>query len=300
MAGEAIDICVCTYRRESVEATLESLARLDGMDGRRWRVIVADNDETPSSEARVRAAARRLGLPLEYRHAPARNISIARNACLDACQADWIAFIDDDETASPGWLSHLLDEARSGGWDAVLGPTRAIYDDSAPSWMRLGDFHSIAPVLLPQGIETGYTCNVLIRRSLVESAGLRFDRRFGRSGGEDLDFFYRLRDADGRIGFAPDAWTEEPVPEWRARLGWLLSRQFRSGQSHGTRLLRTRSGFLRRAAEGLIASAKLLYCVAAAVVTAPRPHRRYQYITRGALHLGVVARVAGVREVNLY
>src|SRR3954468_13048766 len=143
---DAVDICICTYRRESVVQTLQSLARLDGLQGRSWRVIVADNDETPSSEPRVREACARLGLPLHYRHAPARNIAVARNACLEAAEAPWIAFIDDDETATPSWLERLLAEAARGGWDAVLGPTRALYAPTAPAWMRRGDFHSIAPV----------------------------------------------------------------------------------------------------------------------------------------------------------
>jgi hypothetical protein len=41
-----------------------------------------------------------LSLDCLYVHAPARNISIARNACLDAADAPLIAFIDDDETAT--------------------------------------------------------------------------------------------------------------------------------------------------------------------------------------------------------
>ena len=297
---DAVDICICTHRRESVVQTLESLARLQGLGPRRRRVIVVDNDETPSSEARVRETAARAGLPLLYRHAPAHNIALARNACLDAAEAPWIAFIDDDETATPAWLEQLLAEAAQGGWDTVLGPTRALYEPGAPAWMRRGDFHSIAPVLLPGGIETGYTCNTLIRRAAVERAGLRFDLQFGRSGGEDLDFFYRLRDAGGRIGFAPEAWTEEPVPPHRARLGWLLTRAFRSGQSHGTRLVRSQGGGFKRVANGLVAAGKLAYCAAGAVLSAPRAHRRNRFMTRGALHLGVVARIAGVREVSLY
>ncbi len=191
-------------------------------------------------------------------------------------------------------------EARRGGWDAVLGPSRAVYGPGAPRWMRQGDFHSTRPVVLPDGIHAGYTTNVLVRRALIEQAGLRFDLQFGRTGGEDLDFFYRLRDAGGRIGFAPDAWCEEPVPDSRARLGWLLARAFRNGQSHGTRLVRTHPSAPRRLVQGLIAAAKLAYCAAGAVIAALMPGRRYRFITRGALHLGVIARIAGWREVNLY
>ena len=131
----SVDVGVCTFRRPAVAETLASLARQALPDGVRLRVIVADNDETPSAEALVRRTAAEHGLDLAYAHAPARNICIARNACLDAARADWFAFIDDDEIATPGWLAALLAEAERGGWDAVLGPVKAVYGAGAPDWI---------------------------------------------------------------------------------------------------------------------------------------------------------------------
>src|SRR5207244_3041165 len=115
-----------------------------------------------------------------------------------------LAFIDDDETATPGWIAALLDEAEQ-GWDAVLGPVKAVYGPDAPAWMAATDFHSTAPVRIGGDILKGYAGNVLLRRATVERLGLRFDLALGRQGGEDDDFFYRLTDAGGRIGYAPDA-----------------------------------------------------------------------------------------------
>jgi succinoglycan biosynthesis protein ExoM len=241
-----------------------------------------------------------LGLTLTYVHAPARNISVARNACLDAATAEWLAFIDDDETAAPGWVASLLAEAREGGWDAVLGPVQAVYSPAAPCWMRQGDFHSTVPVVRKDGIETGYSGNALLRRALVAGAGLRFDPKFGRTGGEDVDFFYHFRDAGGRIGFAPSAWVKEPVSDARATLNWLLARTFRAGQTHGTRLVRRGPGLANRIKQGLLASAKALACGSAALATSADPARRNRFITRGALHLGVLARLAGLNEIQLY
>jgi succinoglycan biosynthesis protein ExoM len=300
LGGSVVEVAVCTFRREALDRTLESVAAQVLPPGVRLRVIVADNDETPAAEARIRAAGARLGLELDYRHAPACSISIARNACLDAARADWLAFIDDDEIAEPQWIAALLREARAGGWDAVLGPVRAVYDGDAPGWMRQGDFHSTRPVVRQGSIETGYSGNVLVRRALVEAAGLRFDLRFGRTGGEDLDFFYRLRDAGGRIGYAEDALAIEPVPNGRASLKWLLSRTFRAGQSHGSRLSAVQpraGGRLRQAA---LAAAKAAACVCGAVATLPKAATRNRFLVRGALHLGVLARMAGLREIQLY
>lgn len=288
---------VCTFRREGLDLTLASIAaQREGP----IRVIVADNDETPKAEARIRAAGARLGLDLHYRHAPARNISVARNACLDAADADWLLFLDDDELAEPGWLEAMEREAKAGRFDVVLGPVDAVYSDAAPDWMRRGDFHSTRPVVRRGRIDTGYSGNALIRLDLARRHSVRFDPALGRSGGEDLDFFYRLSDAGARIGFCEEARAREPVPDGRASLRWLITRTFRAGQSHGARLARVKPTPIQRAMQAGIAAAKAAACAAAALVTLPRATARNRFITRGALHLGVVARVAGLREIRLY
>lgn len=302
MAGGSrmdVDVGVCTFRRPAVTETLASLAAQALPRGCRLRVIVADNDETPSAEATVRAAADRHGLALTYVHAPARNISVARNACLDAATADWFAFIDDDETATPGWLAALLAEAERGGWDAVLGPVKALYGDDAPGWIAAADFHSTAPVRTGERILKGYAGNVLMRRAAIAGRGLRFDVALGRQGGEDDDFFYRLTDAGGTIGYAEDALAFEPVPAHRASLPWLLKRSFRTGQTHGARLSQLHSGPARLAQLGL-AAAKGGVCLAGAAATALSPAQRSRWLVRGSLHAGAAARLAGMRELQLY
>jgi succinoglycan biosynthesis protein ExoM len=290
---------VCTYRRPGVTETLASLAAQALPAGWTLRAIVADNEEEPRAEARVRRAGAALGLALTYVHAPARNICIARNACLDAASADWFAFLDDDETASPGWLAALLAEAGRGGWDAVLGPVKALYAEDAPTWLAAGDFHSTRPAPVGGRILKGYAGNVLMRRAAIEDRGLRFDERLGRVGGEDDDFFYRLTDAGGRIGFAPDGLAFEPVPAGRASLGWLLKRSFRAGQTHGARLSRQHRGAARLAQIGL-ATAKGGACLAGAAASACSPRARSRWLVRGSLHAGAAARLAGWRELELY
>lgn len=294
-----IDIGVCTYRRPAVVETLASLAGQMLPRGVSMRVIVADNEVEAVAQSRVRDAALAHGLDVTYVHAPARNISLARNACLDAADAPWLAFIDDDETASPGWLAALLGEAERGGWDAVQGPVKAIYGADAPPWIARGDFHSTRPAWVEGRLLKGYAGNVLIRRARIEALGLRFDLGLGREGGEDDDFFYRLTDAGGTIGFAPQALAYEPVPPERASLTWLLKRCFRTGQTHAGRLLRAHRGPARLAQIGL-AGVKGLACLAGAALALPSPTTRGRWLVRGALHAGVVARLTGLKVLQLY
>lgn len=293
----AVDICICTFRRPGVVETLESVAKQTDLDDVRVRVVIADNEERPEAEIRVRDAAARLGLELVYVHAPARNISIARNACLDAAQGDYAIFLDDDETAAPGWLAAHLAKATE-GWDAVLGPVRAVYSADADAWLTKADLHSTAPVISGGKIVKGYAGNALLRRATVERLGLRFDLGRGRQGGEDDDFFYRLTDAGGTIGYAPDALAYEPVPQNRASLRWLATRGFRTGQTHAGRLLD--QGARGRLSQAALAGLKGVVCLAVALIQTPAEARRNAWLVRGALHAGVVARLAGLRTLQLY
>jgi succinoglycan biosynthesis protein ExoM len=294
----AVDVCVCTYNRPAIADTLKSLSVQEGCDALKIRVVVADNAVNPGARALVDAMARELTLDLTYVHAPANNISIARNACLDAGEGEWLAFLDDDEIASPEWLSGLMTEAKNGPWDAVLGPVQAVYSPSAPDWVRAGSFHSTRPVIVRGQIETGYTGNVLIRRAAIE--GLKFRTELGRSGGEDEDFFNRLREKGGRIGFAPAAVAYETVPPSRATLRWLLRRSFRAGQTYGARLDTQSRNTVGRVRALAIAASKAGACGIAALTHLPLAARRNRFLTRAALHCGVVARLAGLKEVNFY
>lgn len=295
-SGILIDLCICSYKRPEIVDVLQQVSGQTGVAPGRLRVIVADNTDNAMMQARVTAAGEALSLNLHYVHAPANNISIARNACLDNAAAPWIAFLDDDESPTPDWLGALWREAMAGQWDAVLGPVNALYPEEAPSWLALGDFHSTAPVWVKGRIRTAYTGNVLFRREMVERLGLRFREELGKSGGEDEDFFYRLFDAGGRIGFAPDAVVHERVPLDRARFAWLMRRSFRAGQSHGARLNQRGKRFRDIA----LASFKAGWCCAGAALYAPYPVPRNRFLTRAALHAGVVARLMRLKQIELY
>ncbi|RWP91065.1 MAG: glycosyltransferase family 2 protein [Mesorhizobium sp.] len=297
--NRSIDIGVCTFRRPELADTLRSLDAMEMPAGFDIRIIVADNDDTPTARDLVAALSRELTVPIHYRHAPARNISIARNACLDASTADFVAFIDDDETATPQWLAELVAMAQQSGVAVVLGPVRARYHPDAPDWMRRGDFHSTLPVWVRGEIRTGYTCNVLLRMGSDSLRGRRFSLARGQTGGEDTEFFDQMHKAGGRIAFAPEAWVDEVVPRSRAAFEWLGRRRFRVGQTHGHLLGSSASGIGLVKQVGL-ASAKAIYCFASALPVVVSPVRRNRSVLRGIMHVGVVSGLVGIREIRLY
>lgn len=293
MSRETISVAICTFRRD-VRATLTSLATQKLPDGVSISVFVADNDESDERRASIEADARNLALDLRYVHAPRQNISIARNACLDACATRWLAFIDDDEVARPEWLARLL--AYRLRHDFVFGLVRAQYaDPDTSSWMREGDFHStkIEPNDPPS---KGYSGNALIDLDFVRAHDLRFAIALGQTGGEDTLFFHEAFGKGARLGYAADAIVDEAVPSARANWRWLARRRFRSGQVHA--YVQRRDGQAIRAT--IKAAAKTVVLLGAAALTMIRPGISRRLALRAMLHAGVVASGLGAAIYREY
>ncbi len=292
----AVTVAICTFRRPAIVAALASLAALTLRDIG-LRIIVVDNDDQDSARLKVQGAAGQHHLDLCYLHVAGSNISIARNACLEACTTDCI---DDDETATPGWLQALVDAMRQTlGIAAAFGLMQAIYVDGTPDWLRRGDFHSTRIVHVDGEIRTGYTTNTLIDLRHPAVRGKRFDPALGKSGGEDTDFFDRVYRDGGRFIDVPSAVVDEILTPDRQSLRWFLRRRFRSGQTHGRLLARYHRG-PRRVFQAGLAAIKALCCLAMMVVKIGDEVAWRRWLLRGALHCGVVARLCGKQEQALY
>ena len=283
MPAKALDItvCICTFRRESVGDTLRSIAALSPSLPPAV-VVVVDNDETDEARERIEAAGRSAGVPVRYVHAPARNISIARNAALDACETRWAALIDDDEIARPDWLLQLVamaDEA-----EAVIGRSQARYPAELPAWAERCDFHSNR---IEGSVANAYTSNALIDVDFVRREGLRFRLDLGQTGGEDTLFFRQFERAGGRIVYQPDSVVDEEVPAGRATMRWVLRRSYRSGQTHA--MIAAELEPHQYARLPVTAGAKLLACTGMCLVNLWRPVTLRKWLRRGALHAGAVA-----------
>jgi succinoglycan biosynthesis protein ExoM len=295
-----IDVCICTWRRPAeLELALGSVADQVLPEGVRLAVVVVDNDDTASAAEVVARAAGATGLPIRYVHAPAHNISLARNAAFDAAEGDWLALMDDDGVAPPDWIARLLAEARASDADVVFGPCAAVYPPQTPEWIRRGDFHSTRIALPRERIVTGHTGNALVRRRLAGLSVTRFDLARGRTGGEDTDFFHRLHRTGARMSYARDAVLHDVISPDRVNLAWLVARWFRSGQSHASLYpagVLTPEGFVRC----LVSLLKLLFCAACVLLNAGCPVRRARWMLRGALHAGAFCRRWGLAEPEVY
>lgn len=273
--------------------TLASINSQEVPEGIALRVIVADNDDHPEAEERVTRAAEAMRVPVLYLHAPRRNISLARNACLEAADADWAAFIDDDEVAAPDWIARLLSCAAAEGADVVFGPAIAEYPSDAPGWAVENDFHSNIPLRRNGVVETGHTCNVLMRFRGTPVATNRFDLALGQSGGEDTDFFFRLHKAGLQMTLCDNAIVHEAVSPHRLNLRWLAERRFAEGVHYAASAPKSRPKMF------LGSLAKIGYSTLRMIGASGRQPRAVFWLMRAVFHLGVCSgSVTRLRRVS--
>ncbi len=229
-----IDVCIASYRRpDGLERLLRALLKQSLPEGAALHIIVVDNDRLGSARAVVEAFRETNGnvssvAGVVYDVETEKNISLARNRCLDHCRGDYIAFIDDDEEPQANWLQKLIVTLDGYQADIVMGPVVPVYPEQTPSWIVRYQVFDRKRMRTGESIARGRTGNALIRRPVLDS-GDRFDPHFGLSGGEDSDFFRRLTANGARMVWCDEAIVREYVSPERLTLGWLLKRDFRSG-----------------------------------------------------------------------
>jgi succinoglycan biosynthesis protein ExoM len=224
-----IDVCIATFKRPlTLRNLLESLRSQDLTDIT-MRLIIVDNDKQQSARAVVDEFRRASGLKIIYDVEPRQNISLARNRALNHRQADYVAFVDDDETVCSTWLHELLNTMHSDQADIVFGPVTSVFPPDAPAWAHTQ--FKPAPYVTGQTMQNGATGNVLIKSSALNAEVQHFDPSFGLTGGEDTDFFYRMHLAGRRIVWCEEAMVFEPVAPERLTLRWMWRRGFRGGQT---------------------------------------------------------------------
>lgn len=238
-----ISVCICTYKRpDLLRRSLESVSaqRTDGLFT--FSVVVADNDRTESARATVTEVAARVPISIKYCVEPQQNIARTRNKAVENASGDFVAFIDDDEFASPEWLLTLFQMLQSSKANGVLAPVNPHFDKDAPQWVIQGRFydrpvHPTGMVLHWKQCRTG---NVLLKKELFAGDAQPF--RPECLSGEDQDFFRRKIEQGRTFLWCHEAPAYEVVPPVRWKRSFLVRRAMFRGifaqRNHGLQPLR--------------------------------------------------------------
>lgn len=235
-----VSVVICTVNRPVLlRRCIESCVAAQGTVDVGFEVIVIDNSQAGAWRTIVEDCAAAAPVPVRHVHESRGGISFARNAGVAASTAPFIAFIDDDEEVTPGWLAALWATAARGAADIVLGPVvpvpetapLAACEAAAGRAVALGlPTGSVVPIAETGGFRGGGAGNCLIRRESWLCDPEPFDPAFNRTGGEDTDFFLRSQRRGARIVWCREALVFERTPDDRDRIGYRLSRRFRESQ----------------------------------------------------------------------
>lgn len=221
-------VAALTYRRPAdLAALLPQLEREARGVGDSVRLLIVDNDPDGGARQQVEAFD-----GVRYLHAPTPGIAAARNAALDASgDADLLVFIDDDERPVEHWLALLLATWRTTRPAAVIGPVVSTFDEEPSAWVQAGRFFSRRRLPTGTEVQVAATNNLLLDLGVIRARRLRFDERFGLTGGSDTLFTRQLRAAGGRMVWCDEAVVTDVVPSSRVGRQWVMHRAYRSGNS---------------------------------------------------------------------
>lgn len=236
---DLISVCICTYKRqEMLQGLVQSLQEQNTKGRFAFQLVIVDNDSQGSARFLVTDAQKSSQIRIIYKIEPEQNISLARNMALALTEADYYACIDDDEFAEKTWLYNLYFKMIEFKADGVLGPVRPFYECPPPRWLAKGniierkEFPTGTVMIEPKHMRTG---NVIFSKKIIDENPFPFKYEYGRTGGEDHDFFRRMIISGYKFYWCNDAVVFEIIPKSRMTKTYHIKRALLRGVVHSKR-----------------------------------------------------------------
>ncbi len=287
-----VSVCVPTFKRPN---TLDRcLASLVGQTcvGFTISIVVVDNDLSQSAADVVSGWSRRSSIHLVYDVEPVQSISLARNRAVANSSGNFVAFIDDDEIPESDWVLRLVTAYDDYGVDGVLGPVVPSYVGRPPRWLvksGLCDRTSLRSGTRLVSTRDMRTGNVLLGRHIFETEAVPFDPQFGRTGGEDTDFFRRMLVRGRSFVWCEEARVFEEVPTERQTRSYQLRRALVRGVNSAHR----ESALSLNTLKSIIAV--VIYTGSLPVLLLVGHHLFMRYLVRDCDHIAKLCAYCGIR-----
>ncbi|MCC6485894.1 MAG: glycosyltransferase family 2 protein [Candidatus Hydrogenedentes bacterium] len=264
-----ISIVVCTYNRADVlRVAVDSLCRLETEGLFTYEIVVVDDASTDSTASVLAALAAGAPLPIRAIRGSGAGVAAARNAGIDEACGAFVAFFDDDQIAEPSWLIEMWRTLNDSGAPCVGGArTLDLPADQLKALPRiirlyLGEI-PVESEIRPCGRgDLPCTGTVLMERRVFQAVG-RFDASLTQ-GGEDTEFFARVRRAGLACWYTPRSVAMHLVPEYRLREPYLKWAAIRGGECFAHRdalewgVARLSAGACIRVAHAVLAHGAML------------------------------------------
>lgn len=192
--GPKISVIVCSYNgADRLDECLAGISRIDYPD---YETIVVDNG---SRDKTSMIAASHPGVRVV--RTPPTGLSHARNVGMAAAKGDIVAYIDDDASPDPHWLTYLADAFENGEFAGIGGPNISPPNGGFVSQcVRRSPGNPVHVLLSDREAEHIAGCNMAFRKEALVAIG-GFDTRY-RVAGDDVDICWRLREGGHKLGFS--------------------------------------------------------------------------------------------------
>ena len=242
-----ITVILCTYNRcQSLAKALTSTAALKLPESIEWEVLVVDNNSRDQTCEVVNEFITRYPGRFRYFFEPQPGKSYALNSGIREARGTVLAFIDDDVTVEPSWLTNLTVTLHNGEWAGAGGRILPERNFSPPRWLSLKGprgRYALAPLALfdlgeqpGQLAEPPFGTNMAFRKEMFEKhGGFRIDlgpRPGSEIRNEDTEFGARLLAVGERLRYEPSAVVYHLVSEDRIQKKYHLDWWFDKGRAN--------------------------------------------------------------------
>jgi succinoglycan biosynthesis protein ExoM len=220
-----VSVCICTYKRETLKETIDSLYAQDYKGSNvELEIIVIDNDSNGFAKNIVEDYEN-----IKYYIEKRKNISVARNMSIQMATGEYVLFIDDDEVAEKHLLINMLECMAHYNADVVTGLVKPIYPEGTKKWVINGGYFVRTLPETGSMMNKAITGNSLVKVDIIKN--ILFDVSLGKTGGEDTKFFKEIVESGGKIICCNEAVVSEYVEPNRVNLNYITKRAIRIGET---------------------------------------------------------------------
>lgn len=242
----AYTVALCTHNHaDRLERTLADFALITPPKAA-WELLIIDNGSRDATATLLASHVWPAGWNVRVVREEKLGLSNARNRAIAEAQAEYIIFIDDDETADPDWLLTFEDLIERRRPDAFGGRIRVLFEGPRPTWLAdellgfLGEVNRCeTEAQLTDPGTSFYGGNFGFRKAVCATVG-GFDAMLGRkgsdnTGGEEVDFYRRLLKAGLEVWWTPQAVIYHRIQTAKLRRSYFRDLHYRQGRMEAVR-----------------------------------------------------------------
>jgi glycosyltransferase involved in cell wall biosynthesis len=301
-----VSVIICTHNRAArLGAAIQSVLEQEAA-GVPFELLVVDNASTDDTRERVQAL---TAASVRYIFEPELGLCQARNTGWLVARGRYVAYLDDDAVAEPGWLGAIVEAFETSDRAGVVGGrVKPIWERPCPPWLSdeiaLGltivDWSPSPQVITDLRRQWLVGANMAVPAGVLREVG-GFNPRLDRVGSRMLSsgdvYLQKQIMARGyRCLYAPAMAVRHAVPASRLTKPWFRRRYYAQGLSNAMMQLldgrsspRARAGTAARLARCLVASPRSL----AALLLPTSDPERFTRKCFACITIGHIAGLAG-------